>query len=574
MSFLSELKRRNVYRVAAVYIIVGWIVLQVVDVFTEFMPLPEWTARLVFVLLAAGFPVALVLAWAMELTPEGLRLEVPAPGGVSRGRRGDRLLMGGLALIVLVAGWNVLAERAGPDAGFLPVESIVVLPLDNLVDDPSKSFWVEGMHEALITELSKIEDLRVISRTSAMKYRESNLSVPEIGEELGVDAVVEGSVFRTGETVRVTAQLIDARTDRHLWADNFDREVTDILALYADVTREIAREIQLQVSPEQAASLAEAPTVDPEGYELYLEGMVLCEKWGPREMARGIDLMRRAVELEPDYAPAQAGLAICLQYAAFFDYVRSLEVVDEAGRAARRAVELDPKLAEGWVAVAAVRYYMEFDHVASELALDRALSLNPSNVRALTHLSWQLGEAGRIAEALEVARRARELDPFSPGTGTSLGQAYFLGRDFAAAYAAYRELVELDPSDPSLRYYAGWCLEQLGRFPEAVEAHRTAVELSGSAPLYRSGLGYALGLAGRTEEAREVLDGLTGDPEADPFHLAMVQIPLGLHDEALGNLEAAYRERTAYMLYLKEGAHFDPLRSEPEFQRLLGLIGW
>ena len=279
MSFLAELKRRNVYKVAAIYIIVGWVVLQVVDLFMSFMPLPEWTSRLVFVLLAAGLPVALVLAWAIEISAAGLKLEASEEGDTApRRQRADLLIYSAVGVVLIIWIWNLDWWRTGSDSELTEIRSLVVLPLVNLMNDSEQAFFVEGMHEALITELSRIEALRVISRTSAMKYRDSNKSVPEIGRELGVDAVIEGSVLRSGNTVRVTAQLIAADNDRHLWADNFDRELTDILALYADVTREIVEQIRIEITPEEEARLVAPRVVDADAYELYLKGKYFCDK--------------------------------------------------------------------------------------------------------------------------------------------------------------------------------------------------------------------------------------------------------------------------------------------------------
>jgi adenylate cyclase len=272
MGFFAELKRRNVYRVAALYIIVSWLALQVVDVFASMMPLPEWSGRLVFVLLAVGFPIALVLAWAIELTPEGMKLDSNRGETGEPRRRRDQLLFAALVVVITIGGWQFLWSPTDDDAQVAEIRSLAVLPLANLMNDPAQDYFVEGMHEALITELSRIESLRVISRTSAMKYGELNKSVPEIGEELNVDAVIEGSVLRAGTKVRVTAQLIDARNDTHLWADNFDRELTDILELYADVTRNIAEHIRVTLTPEESARLELTRSVDTDAYDLFLRG--------------------------------------------------------------------------------------------------------------------------------------------------------------------------------------------------------------------------------------------------------------------------------------------------------------
>ncbi len=578
MSFFSELKRRNVYRVAAIYIIVGWVALQVVDVFMSFMPLPEWTSRLVFVLIAAGFPIAIVFAWAIELTPEGIKLETSEAGAsASRRHRGALFIYSAVGVVLVVWLWNLDLWQMASEPESTEIKSLVVLPLDNLMNDPEQAYFVEGMHEALITELSKIKALRVISRTSAMKYLASGKSVPEIGRELGVDAVIEGSVLRAGDTVRITAQLIEAESDRHLWADNFDRELTDILALYADVTREIAEHIRIEVTPQEAARLAAPHAIDADSYEFYLKGRYFCDKWGPQEMLQGVDLMRQAISVDPDNALAQSGLGICLQYAAFFGYVVPLEILDEANRAAERAVELDRDLADAWVTFAGVRYYLNFDLAAAEMAVERALALNPSHLRSLVHYSWQLGEAGRFDEALELAKQAISLDPYSPAVRTTAAQAYYLNGDFDAAIVEYEAILEIDRADPAFHFYLGWAREQKGEYEAAIALHDRAIALSDRAPLYVGGLGYAYGLAGRSSEANVILDELISreaEGLAEPMHVAVVHIGLGNYEQAIDWLEKAFAARNSHMLYLKQGAQFDPLRDDPRFVSLIRRMGW
>lgn len=577
MSFLTELKRRNVYRVAALYIVVGWIALQVVDLFMSFMPLPEWTSRLVFVLLAAGFPVALVLAWAIELTPEGIKLEKPGVDAPVERKRSDLLLYGAVAAVVVVGAWSAWSELGGTDEQAPQIRSIVVLPLDNLMSDPGQAYFVDGMHEALITELSKVEALRVISRTSAMKFRDSDHSVPEIAEELGVDAVIEGSVLRAGDTVRVTAQLIEAKTDRHLWADNFDRELSDILALYADVTREIVNSVRITLTPEEAARLEVVQSVDSGAYELYLKGRYSCDQWAPQSMRDGIDAMREAIVIDANNALYHAGLAQCLQYASFYDYVRPVEILAEANASAKRAVELDPSLSDAWTAFAAVRYYLDYDFMASSLALEKAIALNRSSGRALTHYSWQLGEAGNTAEALEWAERAITLDPLSPNVRTTTGQAYYLNRQYDAAGIEYQKLIDMDPSGPAWFMYRAWPLEQQGDSDMAIQLHRRAVELSQGHPLYLAGLGYSLAIAGQRDEAAGILERLVAaeiEGNVEPVHLAIVHVGLGNNSDAVNWLEKAFEARNSHMLYIKQDAKFDPLRNDDRFMQLIERMGW
>jgi TolB-like protein len=278
----QELKRRNVIRVAIAYAVAAWLLIEVSATTFPMLRLPEWTATFVAVLLMIGFPLALIFAWAFELTPEGLKREKDVDRSQSithsTGRKLDFVIIGAMSVALLY--FAVTHDWSGRQGPVEPGEitSIVVLPLDNLMNDPQQDYFVDGMHEALIAELSQIRALKVISRTSAVRYRNSEKSVPEIARELGVDAIVEGSVLRAGNTVRVTAQLIEARSDRHLWADNFDRELSDILALHSDLAESIVSEISVAVTPEEELRIANSASVNPEVYELYLKGRYLCQR--------------------------------------------------------------------------------------------------------------------------------------------------------------------------------------------------------------------------------------------------------------------------------------------------------
>jgi TolB-like protein/Tfp pilus assembly protein PilF len=578
MLFFVELKRRNVYRVAALYVIVSWLLLQAADVFTSFLPLPEWTSGMIFLLLVIGFPVALIFAWAFELTPEGLRRETDSesdkPPGTSSRKKLDLLIFGAMAVALTYFGlthdWQGKPESVAPGE----IRSIVVLPLDNLMNDPEQGYFVEGMHEALITELSKVKALHVISRTSAMHYKDSGKSVPEIAHELGVDAVVEGSVLRAGNTVRVTAQLIEARSDRHIWADNFDRELTDILALYADVTREIVSHIRVAVTPDEEASLAISRPVNPEVYELYLKGRHLCSNWSPQEMQQGINLLQKAVNLDPQHAASHAQLAQCLVDSAFFEYMMPVEIDSRARAAALSAVQLDDHLAGAHVALGSVSYYLGFEPKTAEREYLRALELNPNSIDALLNISWLFGQAGRFNEALGPTQRAVELDPLSTSARVSMGQVYYLHRDFDRAIQEFEKALELDLNDPSLHYYLAWPFEQKGRFERAIAMYKAAVELSEGAPLYLSALGHAYGNAGMHKEALQVLEELLQATHPSPYNLALVYLGLGQYEQAIDWLTKAYEARNGHLVYINKGPRFDPLRDNERFIGLVDRIGW
>lgn len=572
--FFQELRRRNVYRVAAIYIIVAWAVMQVIDVFMEFMPLPPWTPSLVFVLLVAGFPVALVLAWAFELTPQGLRPDTSVQPSLEkhRNRAWDWLI--GLGLVIVVAYWGLerwQQTKSPPEetSGF--IDSIVVLPLDNLMNDPGQGYFVEGMHDALITELSRIAALRVVSRTSALRFRDTDKSLREIASELDVDAVIEGSVLRVGNQVRINVQMIDAVNDRHLWGEQFDRQLSDILALYSEVTRRITDSIAIRVNPGEAAHLANTMALDAGAYDQYLRGRDLCDRWTPESMRQGIELMRDAVRQNPDFAPLHAGLAQCLQYASFYEYIEPAGIAGEALSSADRAVMLDPGLDAAHVAKASVYWYLDYDASAAENSLRRALELNPEMARAQIHYSWLLGELGRFEEARQYALKAIASEPFATQSQVTLGQLLFLDRDFGGAERQYRAAMALDPGDPTNHLYLAWALEQAGDLEGATESVRRAVELSNGEPLYQAFLGYLLGQAGQVESARAVLGQLTVSG-GGAFNQAIVELGLGQYDRALDSLEKAFEERSSHLVYLPRSPHFDPLRGMQRFEALVDRI--
>lgn len=577
MSFFKELQRRNVFRAGLAYVVVAWLIAQVLQLVLDTFAAPDWVMKTVLVLLAAGFPVLLFFAWAFELTPEGLRRETLTDTGKPRDARHTRkfnILIAGaivveLAYFGLSHDWHRETNLVEPGK----IRSIVVLPLENLMNDPEQGYFVEGMHDALITELSKVKALRVISRTSAMRYAGSGKSVPEIGRELDVDAVIEGSVLKAGDTVRVTAQLIDARTDQHIWADNFDRKLGDILALYADVTREIAEHIKVTVTPDEQASLAVSRPVDPEVYELYLKGRHLCGNWGPQEMQQGVAFLQKAADLDPQHAASQAQLAECLVDSAFFEYLLPVEIDERARAAAQAAVRLDDRLAEAHVALGAVSYYLEFNPKSAEKEYLKALELNPNSIDALLHISWLYTELGRFDESMGPTQHAIELDPLSTAAVNALGQIYYLSRDFDRAIQQFGNALELDPSDPSLNYYVASARLQKGQFEQAIAGFKTAVDLSKGAPLYLAALGHAYGVAGMREEATKFLAELQRADYPSPYNLAIVNLGLGNYDQAISLLEQAYEVRTGHLVYVYRGPAFDPLRDDERFQGLLKRMG-
>jgi TolB-like protein/Flp pilus assembly protein TadD len=575
MSFFRELKRRNVYRVGMLYVVLSWLILQISDVLISLLTLPEWTGKLVLLLLAVGFPVALLLAWAFELTPGGIIREEKQHDSEQppHGRRKiDYVILGTLLLALAWFAWNYDWNGRQSMTGAGHIRSLVVLPLVNLMNDESQSYFVAGMHDALITELSRISALRVISRTSANRYRDTDLPLPAIADELAVDAVVEGSVLRAGDTVRINVQLIDARNEQHLWGGQFDRNLGDILTLYSDVTHRITQQIQVQVSDSEQAHLARSETVNAAYYDIYLRSIALCDRWSREPMRHGIEQLRELVRMDPNNARAHAALALCLQYAAFFDFVNTNDIRAEALGAADRATLLAPDLTLAQVSKGGTHWYLDFDAETAIRALEEALAINPADTRALIHHSWLMSESGIHDKALDSALRAVNSDPFNNAAQQALGQAYYMARDFEASLPPFLEAIRLNPGDPSFYVYAAWAYTQMGQYDAALELLETAIEMSGDAPFHLAEYGMTLALAGRREEALAVLERLTvldGDNTPSPFHFAQIHMALGNVEAALDGLESAFDARDAGLFYAAYGAQFDSLRGEPRFEALV-----
>jgi TolB-like protein/Tfp pilus assembly protein PilF len=476
-----------------------------------------------------------------------------------------------MAVIGLVgASWWAVSTFA-PGSG--QIERLAVLPLQDLTGDPEQEYFVEGMHDALINELGRIRALTVISRRSAMRYRDTDKSVPEIARELNVDAVVEGSALQVGGRVRISAQLIEAATDRQLWANDYERDMRDVLSLHKEVARDIADQIRVTLTPQEESRLESAESVNREVYELYLKGRHLCVKWTPEDMSKAVEYLQQAIEIDPSYAPAHGELAICYVLLGFFDYLLPQDAYPKARAAAGRALDIDERLPVAHVALGAVRWYFDWNSREAEREYDRAVELNPNHSDALLWRAFFLGELGRWDEAIAAARRAQELDPLSVMANNAVGEVFYLKRDYDQAVAEFGKNLDLDPTNAGNHYFLAWPLEQQGMYEEAIAELERAVALSGGLlPGHIASLGHAYALAGRHREALEILTQLqeqrTQIPPS-PYHIALVYIGLGDKENAFEWLDKAYVERSSYLVFLKEGPRFDSLRDDPRFKDLL-----
>jgi serine/threonine-protein kinase len=468
------------------------------------------------------------------------------------------------------------AEGAGPVAAFGnasgAIRSLAVLPLENLSGDPAQEFFADGMTEALIARLAQIRALRVISRTSAMQYKGARKPLPEIARALHVDAVVEGSVVRIGSRVRVTAQLIDAATDQHVWVQSYERDADDVLALQAEVAKAIAEEVRIQLSPREQARLSAGRPVHPRAYEAYLLGRYHWNRRTASEIRLSLEYFEKAIEADPEYARAHAGVADA--YNIMGDQ-RSIAPQDAASRAlaaANRALQLDPQLAEAHTSLGFVRFFYQWDWEGAETAFTQALMLNPGYATAHQWYGEAVVAMGRFDEAVNEAKRARELDPLAIIMGTSLGDVLFFARRYDEALAAIRSVLAVDPDFPPANTDLGRVLTLMGRYDEALACFERAAAAGGTHVNAMPGRAYTLALAGRADEARQVLEGLMvrrSERYESPHAIAVVHLGLGQREQALDWLETAWRERDRALVWMKVHPRLDPLRAEPRFQELL-----
>ena len=578
-NFFDELKRRNVYKVAVAYAIVGWLLVQVATQVFPFLEIPNWVVRWVIVLVAVGFPIALVIAWAFELTPEGIKRTEdvdPASGRGSKKHIWIYVVVIGVAFSIglFFVGRYTARNTASATRTELPAKSIAVLPFDNLSRDPDNAFFAEGVQDEILTRLAKVADLKVIARTSTQKFKSAPTDLREVAKQLDVTNILEGSVQKVNDQVRVNVQLINALTNAHLWAEIYDRKLSDIFAVQSDIAKTVADTLQAKLTGSEKQMMATQPTTDTTAYELYHKGRSFWERRSGDNIPKAIAFYEQAIARDPNYAPAYAGLADAYVLLPFYTGARQRDVFPKAKEAARKALGLDPNLAEAHTALGKMLFFDEIDLAGSIHEYQRAIELKPNDATAHHWFGGDpLAGLGRFEEAIAEGRRAVELDPLSPIINTDLAATLYLARRFDDANAQLRKTLEIDPTFVNAHYYLGLILQQKGDLPAAIAQLEKAKQLSGDDPFISTLTAAAKAKAGDNRAALRMLselDKISQHREVVGYWRALLYLSLNNKEEAIRWLEQGFEDRDGSNIgWIKVDPLLDPLRGDPRFEALV-----
>jgi TolB-like protein/Flp pilus assembly protein TadD len=579
-NFFTELKRRNVYKVAVAYAVVGWVVAQIATQIFPFLEIPNWIVRLVIVLIAIGFPIALIIAWAFEATPEGIKRTEVADAMPAMKAQKKRawiyvvVISAAISAALFFLGRYTAAPRHSEAATVsLPAKSIAVLPFDNLSRDLDNAYFAEGVQDEILTRLAKVADLKVISRTSTQRFKSAPSDLREIAKQLGVMHIVEGSVQKANDQVRVNVQLINALTDAHLWADTYDRKLTDIFSVESEIAKTIADMLQAKLTGSEKQTMAAQPTSNTEAYELYHKGKSLWEKRSGDNIPKAIAYYEQAIARDPNYSLAYAGLAKAYILLPFYTGADRLDAFSKAKEAALKALRLDSNLAEAYAALGKVLFFSEIDLAGAMREYKRAIELQPNDATAHHWFGNDiLAALGQFEEAIAEGKRSVELDPLSIVINVDLGETFYYARRYAEAAMQMRKALEIDPTSFYAHYNLGIVLQLTGDLSGAIAEYEKAKQL-GDNPLVSALCAQAKAYAGDKNAALRMLsdfDELSKHREVVGYCRALLYLSLDKKDEAMRWLEQGLKERDgSNICWIKVDPLLDPLHGDPRFEALV-----
>ena len=575
-NFLAELKRRNVYKVAIAYSVVAWLLIQIATQVFPFFEIPNWTVRLVVLLVVIGFPVAVIIAWAFELTPEGLKRTEVADAAPTRGSRRRAwiyvvIVAAAISVSLFFLGRYTSSKQSEGPAS--PEKSIAVLPFDNLSRDQENAYFAEGIQDEILSRLAKIADLKVISRTSTQKYKSTPDNLREIAKQLGVSNILEGSVQKVADQVRVSVQLINATSDAHLWAEIYDRKLTDIFAVESDIAKTIAETLRAKLTGSEEQMMSMKPTENTQAYELYLKGRFFWNKRTGADLRKAIEYFNQAIAKDPNYALAYAGLADSYLLLSAFGAASPSDSLPQAKAAAKRALEIDDTSAEAHTSLGQILLFYDFDFAGSTREFKRAITLNPNYATA--HHWYGSGPPtclGEFDRGIAELKRAQQLDPLSLIINADLGGAFVAARRYDEAITQLRKTIEMDPRFYFAHWNLGEALELKGQLPEAIAEYKKAAELDED-PFVLALVGQADAKLGQRDEAIKILsqlERLATKRYVANYSFALMHMALGEKAKAIDWFERAYRDRSGpEIVGIKVDPMLDPLHGDPRFEALV-----
>jgi TolB-like protein len=576
-NFFAELKRRNVYKVAIAYAVVAWLLIQAASIFLPAFNAPQWTMQIVILIVVVGFPIALVFSWAFEITPEGIKREseVQADESITH-HTGRKIVALTIVLAVVATGLLIFQfvrpRSTSPSAATISNKSIAVLPFDNLSGDPQNAYFSEGVQDEILTRLAKIAELKVISRTSTQRFKNAPNDLRQIAQQLGVANILEGSVQKANDQVRVNVQLVNALTDAHLWAETYDRKLTDIFAVETEIAKTVADVLQAKLTGSERHVIAARPTENTEAHQLYLKGRFFWNKRTGNDLKKSIDYFQQAIAADPNYALAYAGVADAYVWLPGYTAGTPRDCYPKATAAAKKALELDDTLAEARTSLALAIWLYSFDASQSIREFQRAIELNPNY--AIAHQQYgnnTLSALGRFDDAIVEGKRAVELDPLSLVINTDLGSDYYYARRYDEAIAQLRKTLEMDPGFYIAHLVLGQVLDAKGARDAAIVDCQKARALNDD-PSVLGVLGRAYGLSGNKMEAEKILDQLkklSQERYVSAYSFALTYLGLGDKEEALQWLEQSYQDRAGSDIgFIRVDPLLDPLRGDPRFEAL------
>jgi adenylate cyclase len=574
-NFFAELKRRNVYKVAIAYAVVAWLLMQIATQVFPFLEIPNWAIRLVIMLIVIGFPIALVIAWAFELTPEGLKRtesagELPKRSARNRVWLYVVVVAGAISIGVFFLGRYTSSRQSAE----LPEKSIAVLPLVNESGDASQDYFSDGLTEELINGLGQIRQLRVIGRNSSFQFKGKAQDSRTIGQVLGVANLLEGSVRKVADRVRIAVQLVRATDGSQLWSQSYDRELKDILAVQEEIATEISEKLRLKLTGAERQQLAKRPTENLKAFEYYLEGRTYRQRNTREDVLTAIRYCEKAIEEDRNYALAYAGLAEAYSFLGALSFIAPNEGRRKTEEAARKAFALDENLAEAHVALGLPYIlFAPYNFSLGDREMRRAIELSPSLASAHFHFGISLARQGRLNEALEEYLKARELDPLSSNLARNLAVPYYFKRDYVRALELVRQANQLGP--PLSTTWEIGVYIQNRVFDEALADLEKAKRerMNDSILTYDTGMVYAA--QGKRAEALQMikeLEEMSGASLSQAQWIAKIYAALNEKEQALAWLERGLAAGAIGTFY-KDEPVWDPLRSDPRFADLLRRMG-